>query len=178
MGTGRRRDSLRSVANSAIVLLLLLSFTQHSCVTSYLVSGNSMMPTYADGDRVIVARIPTFLGDPERGSTVIAKVQGEILIKRVIGLPGETIDMDHGILIGDGQYLQDPTPPDYRDSHEMATVRLGPDEYFLLGDHRRVSIDSRDFGPIRRNSILGQVVYHFSSSNVPQATEAAEADSR
>ena len=67
-------------ARLGVLLLFLASFVQHSCVTSYLVSGNSMLPSYVDGDRVVVSRMPYVLGQPERGDTVVV-MDGEILGK-------------------------------------------------------------------------------------------------
>jgi signal peptidase I len=150
----RRRRGVRL----ALLALLVLSAVQQACVTSYLVAGNSMLPAFHNGDRVVVARMPAGLGDPGRGDTVIAEVNGEIVIKRVMGLPGETVQIGHGQVLCGGQAVEDPVPSVFRDGQDMSPIRLGPDEYFLMGDHRRVSIDSREFGPVRRSRILGTVI--------------------
>lgn len=157
----RPRRNFLACARSLLIGLLGLSFLQHSCVTSYVVSGNSMMPAYNDGDRVVVARLPPFLDNPGRGDTVIAKVHGEVLIKRVVGLPGEVIRIGDGCIMENDHLIEDPTPESYRDHVNMSPIALGQNEYFLMGDHRRVSIDSRDFGPVDRDHIIGQVVLHL-----------------
>ncbi len=121
-----------------------------------------MLPNYADGDRVVVARMPAMLDDPSHGDTVIARVQGEIVIKRIMGLPGELIEIEDGVLCRGGIPVDDPIPNSFRRMRDMDPIQLGQDEYFLLGDHRRVSIDSREFGPVSRVDILGRVVMRFS----------------
>ena len=155
---GGRWHSLLGMARTGLLLICLSTLIQHSCVSNYLVSGNSMQPAYQDGDRVVVARMMPFLSTPHRGDTVIARVEDEILIKRVIGMPGDTVAMGHGEVILNGSMMEDPVPVSYRGRQDMETVELGEDEYFLLGDHRRVSIDSREFGPVSRRNILGRVI--------------------
>ena len=162
----RRRSGFPGCARATIVLVLAASFIQHSCVTSYLVSGNSMLPSYVDGDRVVVARMPAFLTRPDRGDTVIAMVDGEVLIKRVLGLPGETVEIGDGLLLEDGHFLNDPVPLLFRRMQDMEPVQLGDDEYFLMGDHRRVSIDSREFGPISQDQVVGRVLIRISEAGM------------
>ena len=179
--TRPHKTGFLSCARSFFALLLCLSFLQHSCVTSYLVSGNSMLPNFVDGDRVVVARMPSFLGDPERGDTVIVEVNGEILIKRVVGLPGEVITIGHGNVLEDGQFIADLTPASFRDDRDMPPVCLASDEYFLLGDHRKVSIDSREFGPVRRRDIIGRVILRLAQNDDdddPGSGRGVEAGSR
>ncbi len=150
--------NLLQCARFCLLVLLAVSMLQHSCVTSYRVSGNSMVPSFLDGDRVVVAKMPEFLGDPQRGDTVIVRVRGEILIKRVVAIPGDVIEIGGGRVIDNGEVIEDPVPPAYRACDDMRPLVLDRDEYFLLGDHRRVSIDSRDFGPVHRSDIIGRVI--------------------
>lgn len=152
------RTWLLGLARTGVLVLCLSSLVQHSCVSSYLVSGNSMQPAFEDGDRVVVARMTPFFTSPHRCDTVIARVDGEILIKRVIGLPGEVVAIGHGHVRLDGEDLDDPVPTNFLDAEDMPPLRLGEDEYFLMGDHRSVSIDSREFGPVSRDDILGRVI--------------------
>jgi signal peptidase I len=80
----------------------------------------------------------------------------EMLVKRIVGLPGEVVEIREGIVLIDGERLPEPFPhdPSYQ---TMAPMRLGPLQYFVLGDNRDNSNDSRAFGPVDRTSIVGRV---------------------
>lgn len=151
-------DAVRVVRRLALGLALVFSLVQRNLLASYRISGASMTPAFLDGDRVVVADLPGFFGPPQLGEAVIAHVHGETLIKRVAGLPGETISVGHGLVRLDGTPSPDPIPPCYHDDSELAPLVLGPGQYFLLGDHRRVSVDSREFGPVDGADIIGRVL--------------------
>jgi len=142
----------------AIVVALLLSLVQQAFLVSYRVAGSSMMPAFIDGDRVLVCKTPGFFGQPRAGETIIARVHGEVVIKRVAGTPGDTISLCHGCLHRNGVLVDDAVPASFHDVCDVAPLTLGADEYFLLGDHRRVSIDSREFGPVHLQNIIGKVI--------------------
>ncbi len=156
-----------------VALAIVVVASQQAFLTSYRVAGSSMTPAFQDGDRVVVARTPGFFGEPRRGEEVIASVNGEIVIKRVVGVPGDTVALDHGRLRRDGALAEDAIPARYHDSSDFAPVHLGSSQFFLLGDHRRVSVDSREFGPVSRDAILGRVILR-----VPQEGEGSLAGAR
>jgi signal peptidase I len=149
---------IEAIRRACFALAFVLSLAQQAFLTSYRVAGSSMTPSFLDGDRVIVSQTPGFFGEPRRGEAIIARVHGEVVIKRIVGVPGDTVALGKGILWCNGGVADDAIPASFHDEAELAPVTLGSDEFFLLGDHRRVSIDSREFGPIRRDAILGRVI--------------------
>lgn len=149
---------IRALRRGCVGAALVLALAQQIFLASYRVAGSSMTPAFLDGDRVVVSRTPGFFGEPRRGEPVIARVHGEVVIKRVVGVPGDTISLGHGVLRRNGRVADDPVPASYHDRSETGPVTLGAGQYYLLGDHRRVSIDSREFGPVGADSILGRVI--------------------
>jgi signal peptidase I len=129
----------------------------------YKVYMTSMVPTFEPGDIVIGIKT-TIVGDPiKRGDVVIVGgsfSDGDLYIKRVIGLPGETISISNGIVYINGSPLQEPwlSSDDVGASGEMQPIKLGPSQYFVMGDNRMASRDSRSFGPISKQDIKAKVV--------------------
>lgn len=130
----------------------------------FFVSGASMDPTFADGQYLIVDEISYRLNEPKRGDVVIfryPKAPAQYFIKRVVGLPGETIfikeqgqvfiknNTEKALLAIKEPYVVFPRP----DQIERV---LEPDEYFVMGDNRAGSFDSRAWGPVKRDLIIGK----------------------
>lgn len=151
---GQLERARRFLAGGMLVAVMV----GQGAVDSYRVAGASMVPAFLDGDRIVVAALPGFFGEPRCGEAVIARVGDEIVIKRVAGLPGERIELGDGWLRRDGRPSDDAVPPEYHDHCRYGPLVLGPDEFFLLGDHRDVSVDSREFGPVPRSHLLGRVI--------------------
>lgn len=152
---------------------LVFALLDAPLVSFYRVSGSSMMPAYEDGDRVLVTSVPAVSGGIDVGDTVIAEVGGETLIKRVLALPGETVWLEDGHVMRDGQDAVDFVPSTMLDHCTSEAVLLGSDEYFLLGDNRRVSVDSRVFGALPRDAIIGKVLLRFQAGNGAMESAAA-----
>jgi signal peptidase I len=134
------------------------------------VEGNSMFPTYHDGERMIAEKISMRYKEIKRGEVVIFQHPGysekHLLIKRVIGLPGETFEMKDGFV-----YINDEKPDEPYIQNNILTQEikggilkenvkytLEPDSYILLGDNREQSTDSRYFGPIGKDKIVGRAM--------------------
>ncbi len=157
-----------------VALPLLASF---GVVHLYRIESSSMEPTMhcarpgseclaATGDRVVVLRY--LVGSPARGDLVafhtppLAEVRcgaGGTFLKRVIGLPGDTWGERDGVVTIDGKALREPyVPAARRDARTIAPERVPPHRYFLMGDNREASCDSRAWGTVTRSAIIGKVV--------------------
>ncbi|MCZ7547034.1 MAG: signal peptidase I [Anaerolineae bacterium] len=150
------RRLIRDVAETAIVILAIYTLVNLT-TARYEVQGDSMEPNFHDGQRIIVSRIAYMLGDPERGDVIVfhyPRDPDRDFIKRVIGVPGDRVEIEGGQVSVNGQRLEEPYirgPSRY-----AGAWALGPDEFFVLGDNRNNSNDSHDFGPIGRSYIVGR----------------------
>ena len=127
------------------------------------VSGSSMENTLSDGDNLIVDKITYRFSDPKRYDIIVFPYQYEentYFIKRIIGLPGETVQIVDGTIYINGEVLGESYGREVMKNSGMAAdpIMLGDDEYFVLGDNRNDSTDSRDpsVGKIKRNQIIGR----------------------
>ena len=124
-----------------------------------------MEPNFENGDYLIVDELSYRLREPQRGEVIVFKYPGNLsqrYIKRIIGLPGETIEIKEGEIVISSQgkkYVLDESrylPPDFKTLGENFFA-LGQDEYFVLGDNRFFSSDSRRWGPLPQEDIIGRV---------------------
>jgi signal peptidase I len=166
----RRRSTLATLVSWLRDLLLAILIAVIVIVFLYQpvkVEGTSMMPSLADQERIFVNKfIYRFgIGQIERGDLVVFWFPGErskSYIKRVIGVPGDVVEIDRGTLIRNGQPLEeDYVPQEYRDRLSMPPKRVEPDHYFVLGDHRNSSNDSRIWGLVPRSCIYGKAVFVY-----------------
>jgi signal peptidase I len=129
------------------------------------VEGTSMAPSLADRERIFVNKFVYRFGPIHRGDVVVFWYPldpSKSFIKRVIGLPGETVEIRRGRVYINGRLLREPyVLPQYADRASYPPVRVPPDEYFVLGDHRDSSNDSRMFGPVPRRFIYGKAVFAY-----------------
>jgi len=138
---------------------LLIVFFRTFIFQNFVVEGSSMVPTLIQGDRLIVSRLSYFLGEPDRGDIIVFQYPygpERDFVKRIIGLPGETIAIQNGQVFINGKPLP---PEDYvqnKSSDAIAPVTLGDDEYFVMGDNRTGSSDSRSWGPMQKHFIIGK----------------------
>jgi signal peptidase I len=173
------RDLLEIIALIVIIYTLVNLSTARA-----IVEGPSMQPNFYTGQLVIVNRFAYYFSEPQRGDVVVlnnptdacknvarsrsvieipflspntpTSSQCEDLIKRVIGLPGETIEIEDGRIFANDTLLEEPYIKDYCNVGCDGKWTLGPDEYFVLGDNRRNSYDSHSFGPVKRQLVVGQ----------------------
>jgi signal peptidase I len=153
------RDLMLSVLIAVLVILFLYRPVK--------VEGTSMMPSLYDQERLFINQFSYKfgLGSIKRGDTVVFLYPDDptkSYIKRVIGLPGDTVSVDDGYVIVNGKKLvENYVPPDYRDDRSYSPTLVPPDDYFVLGDHRSSSNDSRAWGFVPRTYIYGKAVFVF-----------------
>jgi signal peptidase I len=153
------RDLMLSVLIAVLVILFLYRPVK--------VEGTSMMPSLYDQERLFINQFSYKfgLGNIQRGDTVVFWYPEEpttSYIKRVIGLPGDTVSVNDGYVIVNGKKLvENYIPPEYRDDRSYPPILIPPGQYFVLGDHRISSNDSRAWGLVPRNYIYGKAVFVF-----------------
>ncbi|HTU43947.1 MAG TPA: signal peptidase I [Bryobacteraceae bacterium] len=153
------RDLMLSVLIAVLVILFLYRPVK--------VEGTSMMPSLYDQERLFINQFSYKfgIGDIKRGDTVVfwfPEDTTKSYIKRVIGLPGDTIEVDDGYVIVNGKKLiENYIPREYRDDRSYPEHVVPAGEYFVLGDHRISSNDSRAWGFVPKNYIYGKAVFVF-----------------
>jgi signal peptidase I len=153
------RDLLLSVVIAILVILFVYQPVK--------VEGTSMMPSLEDQERIFINKfIYRFgMGDIQRGDMVVFWFPGDpskSYIKRVIGLPGDTVEIANGQVSVNGRALkEDYVPSNYRDTQSIEPEHVPPDHYFVLGDHRSSSNDSRSWGSVHRRHIYGKAVFVY-----------------
>ncbi len=129
------------------------------------VEGTSMAPLLSDQERIFINKFVYRFEPIHRGDVVVFWYpldRSKSFIKRVIGLPGDTIDIRAGQLYVDGKRIAEPyVPPSYFDDSSYGPIQIPPDQYFVMGDHRDSSNDSRIFGPVPRKFIYGKAVFAY-----------------
>ena len=147
------------VVQTLVLAGLLIVFFRNFVFQNYIVEGNSMLPTLLPNERVIVGRINYLLGKPQRGDVIVFEYPNDPsrdFVKRIIGLPGETVSIDNGIVSIDGKPLPPEIYLEYTAPTSLDPQTLGDDQYFVMGDNRPGSSDSRSWGPLPRRNIIGK----------------------
>ena len=148
-----------------ILIVVVIFLGMHYSLQSFTVSGQSMVPSFIDGEWLLVDKLTYRFSSPDRGDVIIFNPppgnSDQPYIKRIIGLPGEYIEIKNGRIYisndeGDFEYVEYTDLPDIPVSYSDSWV-IPEDEYFVLGDNRPVSGDSRSFDTVPRDNILGKV---------------------
>lgn len=135
------------------VIILVIVFIKIFIVSPIRVNGTSMNPTLNNKDIMLLDEISYRFSDIERFDIVVVKEENEYLIKRVIGLPEEKVEYKDNKLYIDDKYVKE----DFKHKETMDfSATLEKDEYFIMGDNRTNSTDSRIFGPVFRDEIMGK----------------------
>lgn len=154
-------DLLKFAALAAVIVLPIRAYVAQP----FIVSGRSMIPTFQEGQYLIVDEISYHLHDPQRGDVVIFKYPkdpSKYFIKRVMGLPGETLEIRGGDVIiynkENPEGIEIDQPFVENTSNNNMKTELGADEYFVMGDNRRESSDSRYWGAVPRDMMIGRAL--------------------
>lgn len=149
---------LREMLQIALPAIVLAIVVHLFLAQATVVYGQSMEPNLSPLQRLIVDKISYRLHSPQRNDIVVIDLptMDDMLVKRIVGLPGETIEVRDGEVLVNGSPLPEPFPHDLGHT-TMAPTVLGPLQYFVMGDNRDNSNDSRSFGPVHRESIVGRV---------------------
>jgi signal peptidase I len=151
------RDLIISLAISAFIIVFIYQPVK--------VEGTSMMPSLSDQERIFVNKFVYRLEPIERGDVVVFRYPrdpSKSYIKRVVALAGDRIRIDGGqVYVNDQAVDEDYVPPAYTDARSYAETVVPVNSYFVLGDHRSMSNDSRDFGPVGQSYIYGKAVFGY-----------------
>jgi signal peptidase I len=151
------RDLIVSFAIAVFIILFLYQPVR--------VEGTSMLPVLEDQDRLFINKFAYRFEDIHRSDVVVFLYPHDhtkSYIKRVIALPGDDLRIDHGMVWVNGVAAKEPyVPRKYQDDRSQPEMIVPPGEYFLMGDHRVISSDSRDFGPVPRQLIYGKAAFVY-----------------
>jgi signal peptidase I len=152
---------LRDLLISAGISVLIITFLYQPV----RVEGTSMLPRLEDHDRLFINKFVYHIESIQRGDIVVfhyPRDPEKSYIKRVVGLPGDRIWIDRGqVWVNGVPQRENYVPERFRDSRSMAEMVIPDDSYFMMGDHRSISSDSREFGPVERDLIYGKAVFVY-----------------
>jgi signal peptidase I len=179
------KSLLREIIET-VLLTVLIYVAVNFATGRFRIEGSSMEPSMHPNQYVLVDKLSYMLGDPKRGDVVVfnfPQATERDFIKRVIGLPGETVAVRGGVVYVNNVPLDEPyisAPPTYENSWTLA-----PDEFFVLGDNRNSSSDSHSWGPLDRQYLIGRAILvywppdlwgavpHYTYAAAPASSSAA-----
>ena len=165
-----KKEKLLSFGEFVLLFILIILPIRFFLFEPFLVRGQSMEPNFHNFDYLIIDKLTYHFRDPQRGEVVVFKPPFDdnvYYIKRIVALPEEKIKIEGSVItifnkehpqgfVLDEKYLKG------HHTLDKIEVNIGPDEYFVLGDNREVSYDSRKWGPIKKNRIIGRVILQVS----------------
>jgi len=169
---------IKELAEIIIIALLAVFLIRNFLMQPFFVKGASMSPNFESGDYLIIDELTYRLRPPERGEVIVFKFPldpSNYYIKRIIGLPKETIEIKNGNIIifnslhPEGFILQEPYLSDKKITSPNLKFNLSENEFFVMGDNRKFSYDSRSWGPLNKDLIIGLVrirAWPIKSANV------------
>lgn len=163
------------IVETVVIALSIFLVVYLFLMQPHQVNGQSMVPTFESGEYVLTDKISYKIGVPQRGDVIVfhapeaancPKGTGCDFIKRILGLPGDIIEVKDDAIWVNGTKANEPYIPDSFETLPGAytkgrAVQLGPNEYFVAGDNRPYSSDSRAWGPITYNEIVGRAFFRY-----------------
>lgn len=158
-------SALKEILTFIVLAIIIVVPIRLFVAQPFVVEGDSMVPTFQSGNYLIVDELTYHFSQPKRGDVIVFKYPGDptgktFYIKRIIGLPGETVHISHGaVTVTKADATQITLDESYivnEDATYSADTTLGSDQYFVMGDNRPRSSDSRIWGPVPRNDIMGR----------------------
>ena len=140
-----------------VLIIIAVILIRAFIITPVRVDGASMDQTLEDGQILLLYK----LANVDYGDIVVLdeEKEGEIIIKRIIGMPGDTVSIKDNTVYVNGEELEEDYA--YGETSDYEEITLGDDEYFILGDNRPISKDSRYFGPVKEDEIIGKVIFRL-----------------
>ena len=155
--------AVREILTFIVLAVIIVVPVRYFVAQPFVVEGESMHPTFESGDYLIVDELSYRLGDPKRGDVVVFRYPGDpsvFYIKRIIGLPGETVHINRGITsiskVDGSTLVLDESYVVAEDATYSLDTALGSDQFFVMGDNRPRSSDSRVWGPLPREDMIGR----------------------
>ncbi len=168
-------DSLKILIIALIIVIPIRTFL----FQPFIVKGSSMEPNYRSGDYLIIDELSYRLRDPQRGEVIVFEYPLDPTskyIKRIIGLPGETIEIRDGkifikkdeneFVVDENIYLSESDLEKWTINNNKDPITLKENEYFVMGDNRNYSSDSRRWGVLPRENIVGRMMFRFSPAEI------------
>lgn len=158
----KRLKEWLEIALEAFVIIFIMYFV----CWPYAIDGDSMLPGLRSNDRVVMSRLLVLTNNFQKNDIIVCKItrngQTRNVIKRVIGFPGDIVVISGGNVFINGEPIHEQYI-DGQNTEGEVNYYLKEDEYFILGDNRNISMDSRDFGVIKRKELVGKIFFKFFS---------------
>lgn len=164
------KEHLVDFIQSIVVIGAIFALIYWQVAQPHKVSGNSMIPTFKNNDYILTDKVTYRFSSPKHGDIIVLKNprdESQDFIKRIIALPGDTITVQGGLVYINNQLLSEkylslnfstPNGNFLRDGEE---IKAGQNQFFVFGDNRNASSDSREWGPVTREEIVGRVVLRY-----------------
>ncbi len=161
----RRQRAIAAWARDIVISLAVAFFVITFLYQPVRVEGTSMLPRLQDQDRIFINKFVYHFEQISRGDVVVfyyPRDPEKSYIKRVIAVPGDEMRVDDGRVYVNGAQVPEPyVPPRFRDARSVSPILLPSNNYYVMGDHRSISSDSRDFGPVDRSFIYGKAAFVY-----------------
>lgn len=167
---GNLKDHVIDLIQTLVVFGAIFTVIYLFVAQPHKVSGNSMLPTLRSGDYILTDKLSYRFGSPKQREIIVLKNprdESQDFIKRIIALPGDTVKIEGGqVLVNDKTLTETYLPNDFKTRSgaflgEGQTVKAGSNQYFVLGDNRNHSSDSREWGGVTREEIVGRAFFRY-----------------